>query len=185
MVKIAATLVIVLGLLGAVAYVFLKPTSPETATPPAAHTESAPTPVPPAVPPDKTPPPPVQLPVKEPPPPLPPAENKPQANTMDPSVKAAPPSRPQTPRAPKAKPMEPRSAPVELDRPSSPQESTVPKPQQRQDEQEIFSCGDLPFVLRLVCGLEGKDVIRKCAPDLKAWNNDIPGCKRNSSPSIN
>lgn len=52
--------------------------------------------------------------------------------------------------------------------------NTAPRP----DAPRQFACSDLPFGLRVTCTLEGKDVIRKCAPDLKHWNNERPGCKR-------
>lgn len=53
---------------------------------------------------------------------------------------------------------------------------TSPKPETPRQ----FACSDLPFGLRVTCTLEGKDVIRKCAPDLKHWDNERPGCKRQS-----
>jgi len=36
----------------------------------------------------------------------------------------------------------------------------------------------LPFFLQITCGVEGKEVVRRCAPDLKNWNHSIPGCDR-------
>jgi len=69
-------------------------------------------------------------------------------------------------------------APV-AEKTSPPEQKRIP--QSRQETQQQFSCGDLPFGLRIVCGLEGKEVIRKCAPDLKKWNHDLPGCKRQAS----
>jgi len=109
-------------------------------------------------------------------PPPPPAENKPQASTAAPPAKAAPTPRPQTPPpAPKPKPVETLPAPVE------PTPAPAPPPPPRQDAQKQFSCEELPFSLRLTCAIEGKDVIRKCAPDLKAWNHNIPGCNRQNS----
>lgn len=51
---------------------------------------------------------------------------------------------------------------------------TAPRPEAPRQ----FACSDLPFGLRVTCTVEGKDVIRKCAPDLKHWDNKRPGCKR-------
>lgn len=45
-----------------------------------------------------------------------------------------------------------------------------------------FACSELPFALRVPCTIEGKDVIRKCAPDLKQWNHQRAGCNRQSPP---
>lgn len=57
-------------------------------------------------------------------------------------------------------------------------ETPQPSAPQRQ-----FACSDLPFALRVTCTIEGKDVIRKCAPDLQTWNHDRPGCQRqNQAP---
>jgi hypothetical protein len=51
--------------------------------------------------------------------------------------------------------------------------------------QRSFACSELPFALRVTCTIEGKDVIRKCAPDLKNWNNDRPGCNRQGGTARN
>lgn len=181
--KIVVILVVVLIALAAAAYVFLRPANPEpTVEPVSAESALAPTPV---VQPPATKPPLAQPPVAEPLSSPSPILEAP-LTTPDPSIKAAPAPRPQIKPLPKTKPMGARTAPAEPARPlvaPSPLPAPAPEPQRRLEAQKQFSCGDLPFGLRLACGLEGKDVIRKCAPDLKSWNHDLPGCNRQSSTS--
>lgn len=55
----------------------------------------------------------------------------------------------------------------------------------KSESQRSFACSELPFALRVTCTIEGKDVIRKCAPDLKNWNHDRPGCNRQGGTSRN
>ncbi len=84
---------------------------------------------------------------------------------------------------PRAAPVRPKPAPPVKETPAAQPPASLPtaeKPVPREVKKQ-FSCGDLPFGLLVACGLEGKDVIRKCAPDLKTWNHDIPGCNRQES----
>lgn len=57
-----------------------------------------------------------------------------------------------------------------------------PPPSTASTPERQFACGDLPFALRVSCTVEGKEVIRRCAPDLKQWNHQRPGCNRQSPP---
>lgn len=57
-----------------------------------------------------------------------------------------------------------------------------PPPSTASTTERQFACSDLPFTLRVSCTVEGKDVIRRCAPDLKQWNHQRPGCNRQSPP---
>ena len=87
----------------------------------------------------------------------------------------------QKPAPVKKKAAQPTSASSTAKKPVPPPEppsQTAEKPVQTESKKKSFSCSDLPFGLLVACGLEGKDVIRKCAPDLKMWNHDIPGCNR-------
>ncbi|MDR2636861.1 MAG: zinc-ribbon domain-containing protein [Zoogloeaceae bacterium] len=42
------------------------------------------------------------------------------------------------------------------------------------------TCDGLTTFPSLICGTEGPDRFWKCAPDGNNWNNDIPGCQRNT-----
>ncbi len=82
--------------------------------------------------------------------------------------------------APPTAPARPKPAPPVKETPAALPPASLPiaKKPALQEVKKQFSCGDLPFGLLVACGLEGKDVIRKCAPDLKDWNHAIPGCNR-------
>lgn len=98
----------------------------------------------------------------------------------------APVATPQPPARPKAsKPKEvvhPKPAALPQSAPQS-QLEPLPEAKKPQAVTSDFSCKDLPFMLVLTCKVEGKEVIRKCAPDLKRWDNSIPGCQRGSASS--
>ncbi|MDT8990992.1 serine/threonine-protein kinase [Curvibacter sp. APW13] len=74
-----------------------------------------------------------------------------------------------TPAKPKATPPSDSGKSVDKGKHEAPAPTENPR---------TFACSDLPFALRVTCTIEGKDVIRKCAPDLKTWRNDLPGCQR-------
>lgn len=78
-----------------------------------------------------------------------------------------------------AKPM--RNAPPKPSAESDRNNRSPAKP----EPQRSFACSELPFALRVTCTIEGKDVIRQCAPDLKNWNHDRPGCNRQGGTSRN
>ena len=106
-----------------------------------------------------------------------------QLNPAPPAAVTEPPPAParQKPAPVKKKPAPPTSASSTAKKPAplpEPPSQTAEKPVQPASKKKSFSCSDLPFGLLVACGLEGKDVIRKCAPDLKMWNHDIPGCSR-------
>lgn len=65
----------------------------------------------------------------------------------------------------------------------TPPTKTPVEPASKIDSTGQFSCNDLPLVLAISCRVEGKDIIRKCAPDLRNWNNAIPGCNRHNGSS--
>ena len=118
-------------------------------------------------------------------------EPSPSPVVVEPQANPAPPAAvPAEPRAAPVRPKPVRQKPVppvkekERPAPSPPAPSMAEKPA-RQDAQKQFSCSDLPFGLLVACGVEGKGVIRKCAPDLKTWNHDIPGCSRQGGATNN
>jgi len=39
--------------------------------------------------------------------------------------------------------------------------------------------------LRVTCTVEGQAIIRKCAPDLRNWNHNLPGCNRQAANTTN
>jgi serine/threonine protein kinase len=71
---------------------------------------------------------------------------------------------------------------VAADKAAATAQKKDPPPNAAPTPDRQFSCGDLPFALRVPCTIEGKDVIRSCAPDLKQWNHQRPGCNRQSPP---
>jgi hypothetical protein len=89
-----------------------------------------------------------------------------------------------TPRAkPKSSPSEQSKAPKQPEPATSP---TAPASRPMSQEPQAapvkqLTCADLSFALMLVCKLEGMEVIRKCVPDMKNWNNNIPGCQRGNA----
>ena len=118
-------------------------------------------------------------------------ESPPAPVVVAPEANPAPPAAvPAEPRTPPVRPKPVRQKPVppvkEKERPAPPPPtpSMAEKPA-RQDVKKQFSCSDLPFGLLVACGVEGKDVIRKCAPDLKNWNHNIPGCNRQGGATNN
>ena len=54
----------------------------------------------------------------------------------------------------------------------------APPARAAQGSSAAFACSDLPFALRVTCTIEGKEVIRRCAPDLRHWDHERPGCRR-------
>jgi hypothetical protein len=118
--------------------------------------------------------PPVNVPVVEPPAPTPVAAAAVETSVLKPAV---------APR-PKPKPSAPvQSAPKQPD-PITAQTGTATRPMTQEPQTmpvKQFSCADLSFALMLICKLEGTEVIRKCAPDMKSWNNNLPGCQRGNA----
>lgn len=110
------------------------------------------------------------------------------ANTAPAAPTAAPaqprPATPEKATAPKTTVATPPPTTAHRDKPAAPapQASETPKPVEpapsTHPAARDFGCKELPFGLMVTCGVEGKDVVRKCAPDLKNWNHDIPGCDR-------
>ncbi|BAO84517.1 pyruvate/2-oxoglutarate dehydrogenase complex, dihydrolipoamide acyltransferase E2 component [Serpentinimonas maccroryi] len=60
--------------------------------------------------------------------------------------------------------------------PPSPAAAAAPAP---------FTCEALPLGLRVTCTVEGQAIIRKCAPDLRNWNHNLPGCNRQAANTTN
>jgi hypothetical protein len=89
-----------------------------------------------------------------------------------------------TPRAkPKSSPSEQSKAPTQPEPATSP---TAPASRPTSQEPQTapvkqLSCADLSLPMMLICKLEGMEVIRKCVPDMKNWNNNIPGCQRGNA----
>jgi len=172
---------VVLVALGAAAYVILGPSGSKPSPAPSIESQSA-------TPPAESKSAPALLPA------LPLAtESSPSPVVVEPKANPAPPAAvPTEPRTAPARPKPVRQKPVppvkekEKERlpPPPPAASMAEKPA-RQETQKQFSCSDLPFGLLVACGVEGKDVIRKCAPDLKTWNHNIPGCNRQGGATNN
>jgi len=171
--RIVPVLGIVGGLvaLGIAAYVIMSPSSSKSSPLPAASIESQPAERSTESSPPLDPRPALPLSTEAPPSPL--VENQPAKPPLPTAVPAVPRTAPATPKT-----MPPlKEKPGPLPQASS---SKAEKPA-GQEVLKQFSCGDLPFGLRIPCSLEGTGVIRKCAPDLKTWNHDIPGCNRQGS----
>ena len=169
--------------LGAAAYVIMSPSSSEPSPPPASapSIESQP-----AAPHSESKSAPALLPA------LPLATESPPAPVaVEPKPNPAPPAAvPAKPRTAPVRPKPVRQIPVppveEKKKPAPPPPATsMEEKPALQKAQKQFSCGDLPFGLLIPCGVEGKDVIRKCAPDLKTWNHNIPGCNRQGGATNN
>jgi hypothetical protein len=88
--------------------------------------------------------------------------------------------RPQQNAPPRSQPYTPQS---EFAARGAPPTQRIVEPVPKTYSSGQFTCGDLPLVLAIACRIEGKDIIRKCAPDLKNWSNTIPGCNRQSGGS--
>ncbi|MDR3056119.1 MAG: zinc ribbon domain-containing protein [Zoogloeaceae bacterium] len=78
----------------------------------------------------------------------------------------------------------PEARPPVESRPKA-ESSSEPKPETRPEPQRPRNCKSAVRGGILLCNIEGASRFWRCAPDGENWNNDLPGCQRDTGRNTN